>query len=75
VREDQAHVRVPAADLERVLAERRDSAPGVTEHGDAALVGEREHGLEVRVVERERLGARVQLDAAGAGVERALRPR
>ena len=36
------------------------------------LVGEREDRLQVWVIEREALGARVQLDAAGAGGERAL---
>ena len=59
VGEDQAHVRVPAARLERVPAERGDPAPGVAEHREVALVRERKDRLQVGMVQREALGARV----------------
>ena len=53
------------AGLERVPSERGDAAAGVAEDRQALLVREREDRLQVGMVEREALGARVQLDAAG----------
>ena len=50
----------------------RQPAAGVDQHGEAALAGEREDVLEARVVDPEGLGARMQLDAAGAEVDAAL---
>ena len=69
VREDQAQVRVARAHLDRVPAEGRDAAAGVAEDRQPPLVGEREHGGQVGVVEIEALGARVKLDAARPGIE------
>ena len=70
--EDEAHARVPARGLEGVPAQRGDAAPRVHQHREAALVREGEHRREAGVVERELLGARMELDAARAAVERAL---
>ena len=72
VREDQAHPGVPAGGLDRVPPERRNAAAGMHEHRQAPLVRQREHRLQRRVVERELLRARVQLDPARAAAERAL---
>ena len=47
-------------------------AAGVAEHGQAPLVGQREHVLQRRMVEREALGARVELDPARARRQAAL---
>ena len=70
--QDQPRVRVAAGQLEGVAAERRDAAPGVHEDRQPPLVGQREQPLDLRMVEREPLGARVQLDPARAAREAAL---
>ena len=72
VGEDQPRVRELAGQLDGVQAERRDPAAGVDQDRQRALVGERDQRPHAGVVERELLGARVQLDPAGAGVEAAL---
>ena len=71
--EDQRRVRVALGEPHGVLAQRRDPAAGVDQHGHAALVGERDQLGDRRLVHAELLGARVQLDPARAGVERAPR--
>ena len=53
--------------------DRRQAAAGVDEDRDAALGREREDGREPLVVEQELLGARMELDPAGAEVEAAAR--
>ena len=65
-------LRERARELDGVDAERGDPAAGVDEDGQLALVGEGGELAHGGVVERELLGARVQLDALGAGVQRAL---
>ena len=55
------------------VGDRRQAAAAVDEHGDATLRGEREDGLEPRVVRQEALRARVELDAARAEVDAAAR--
>ena len=64
--QDQAHPGIARAGLERVPAERRDAAAGVAEHRQALRIREREHPFERRMVEREALGAGVELDPARA---------
>ena len=59
--------------LRQVLADRRHAAAGVDQHRQAVLLGQREHRVEPVVVDGELLGARVQLDAAGAEREAAAR--
>ena len=54
---------------EGVLAECGDSATRVDQHRDPALVGDREDTPHRCLVEREGVGARVELDAASTGVE------
>ncbi len=71
--EDQAGVGIGVGEPDRVAAERRYAAAGVDEDRHAALGGEGEQRLDAGDAEREALGARVQLDADGAGVEAALR--
>jgi len=71
MREDQLGVRELARQRDGVLAERRDAAAGVDQHRHAPLVRERDELAHGGDVEPEPLGARVQLDAAGAGVQRA----
>ena len=70
--EDHAGVGVVARVADHVLAQRRDPAPGVDQDRERALVREREQPRHVRVVERELLGARMQLDAAAPWRERPL---
>ena len=67
VGEDQAGVRELLGQLDRVQAERRDAAAGVDQHRQRALVGERDQGPHDRMIERELLGAGMQLDPACAG--------
>ena len=55
-----------------MTAEGGDPAAGVHQHGQAPLVGQREHRPQGGVVEREALCARVQLDAPGPGGQAAL---
>ena len=50
--------------------ERRDPASGVDEHRQRALVGDRDELADGRVVEREVLGARVELDPPRPRVKR-----
>ena len=70
--EDQPGVGELLGELDGVQAERRDPAAGVDQDRQRALVGERDDRVDLRVVERELLGARVELDPLGAGRERAL---
>ena len=60
---------IRSAGFHHVLAERRNPAAGVDQDRHAALLGDLEQVADLRVVEREPLGARVQLDATSAGVE------
>ena len=53
-------------------AERRDPAAGVDQDRQPPLVCDRDQVADRGVVEREPLGARVELDPARAGVERPL---
>jgi hypothetical protein len=72
VSEDERQLGVTGADGQRVTAQGRDAAPGMGQHRAAAFGRHGEHGLEALVVEPEALGARVELDAPGAGVQRPL---
>ena len=69
--EDQLGARELAAEAHGVLAERRDAAPRVDQHRHAALVRERDEVAHGGLGEVEALRARVQLDAARAGVQAA----
>ena len=62
VGEDQPGVRELLGELDGVQAEGRDAAAGVDQHRQRALVGERDQGPDRRVIERELLGAGMQLD-------------
>ena len=55
------------------VRDRRQTAAAVDQDRHPALRGEREHGLEPRVVGQEPLRPRVQLDPARAEVEAARR--
>ena len=70
--EDQPRVTKLSGELERVASEGGNSAPGVDEDRQAALVSDRDEVAHRGQVEGEGLGARVELDPPGAGVERAL---
>ena len=61
-----------SASCDGVQTERGDPAAGVDQDGQRALVRERDDRVNLRVVERELLGARVELDPLRAGGERAL---
>ena len=67
--EDQPGARELSREPDAVAAERRDAAAGVDQHARPALVGERHELAHRRLAEHEALGARVQLDAAGARVQ------
>ena len=69
--QDQLRVGELAAERDGVLPERRDPAAGVDQHRHAPLVRERDEAAHGGLVEAELLGARVQLDPARAGVQRA----
>ena len=68
--EDQPRVREVAGELDSVQPERRDPAAGVDQDRQRALVGERDDLADDRVIKREVLGARVELDPARPRVER-----
>ncbi len=70
--EDQARVGELARELERVAAERGDAAAGVDQHGQPALVCDRDEVADRGLVQREPLGPRMELDPARAGVQRPL---
>jgi hypothetical protein len=72
VRQDQAGAGELACQLYGVAAQRRDPAPRVHEHRQVALAGEGEDITQGGVVEREALGARVQLDPPSSGLQAAL---
>ncbi len=72
VREDQERVGIAGRLGGELLADRGHAAPGVDQDRDAVLRRHPEDRVEAVVVELEGLGARVQLDAARAGRERAL---
>ena len=71
--EDHPRLGELAGEPHGVLAERRDPAAGVDEHRRLVLVRHRHQLAHQRLGERELLGPRVQLDAAGAGLEAAAR--
>ena len=73
VRDDQLRLRVRIDEPEQVVGDRRQAAPAVDEDRHPALRSEREHRRQPLVVEQELLGARMELDAAGAEVEAAGR--
>ena len=73
VGEDQLRARVRVDEALEAGRDRRQAPAGMDEDRDAALGGEREDGCEPLVVEKELLGARVELDAARAEVEAAAR--
>ena len=75
VGEDQRGVRVALRELHGQLAEGRDAAPGVDQHRHSPLAGQRDELGHRRLAHPELLGARVELDPARAGVERAPRLR
>ena len=67
--EDQPRVGELLGELDGVQPERGDPAAGVDQDGQRALVRERDDRADRRVVERELLGARVELDPLRAGGE------
>ena len=73
VGEDDPRVGKLARELHGVAAQGRDAAAGVDQDREAALVGEGAQLAHRRVIERELLGAGMQLDALGARGERTLR--
>ena len=70
--QDQAGVWEVLGQLDGVQAERRNPPAGVDQDRERALVGERDQWLDARVIERELLGAGVELDPARAVVEAPL---
>ena len=70
--EDQPRVGELTGELDGMQAERRDAASGVDQHRQPALVGQRDDVPHARVVERELLGPRMELDPARPARERAL---
>ena len=71
--QDQPGVREVLRELDRVQTERRDAAARVDQNRQRALVRQRCEVTDGRVVEGERLRARVELDPPRAGVQRPLR--
>ncbi len=72
VGEDQHDLGVAQRELGEPLGDRRQAAAGVDQDRHARLFGDLEDPLQLVAVEGELLGARVQLDPAGAGGEAAL---
>ena len=73
VRDDQRRLRVAVDERAQAVGDRRQAAAAVDQDRHAALGRELEDRREPLVAGVELLGARVQLDAAGAGVEAAAR--
>ena len=71
MRDDELDALVAHDERLEVLRDRRQPAAAVDEDRDGSLDGEREDRLQALVVERERLGARVELDPLRAEVEAA----
>ena len=72
VGEDDPRARIAPGEVQRVAPERRDPAARVHDHGHAPLIGDSEDRLRLGLLEPELLGARMELDAASAGIEAAL---
>ena len=72
VGQDQLRVRMALDQVAQVVGDRGQAAAGVDQDGHAPLGRDAEHRVQGALAEVEGLGARMQLDAAGAGVERAL---
>ena len=64
VRQDQNHIRVAQGEVGQAVGDRGHSTARVDQDRNLGFFGERKDGIHLRAVERERLGARVQLDAA-----------
>ena len=73
MREDQLRVRVARGERKGIVSKGGNAAPGVNQDRDAALAGERDERLDRRMVEREALGTRMELDPARPGREAAAR--
>ena len=73
VSDDQADIGVAVDECRQVIADRREAAAAVDQDRDVALDGEREDVVEAPVTDRELLGARMELDPAGAEIEAADR--
>ena len=71
VGDDQLRLRVPVDEPREVVGDRRQAAPAVDEDGHPTLRREGEDRVEPIVVQKEALGAGMQLDAARAAVEAA----
>ena len=72
VREDQPCVRELPGQLDGVQTERGNPPAGVDQHRQRPLVGERDQIPDLWMVERELLGAGMELDPASPGREAAL---
>ncbi len=69
MRDDQRRWRVAVEQAGERVRDRRKAAATVDQDRDAPLGGKREDGLQARVIGKEALGARVELDAARAEVD------
>ena len=73
MRDDQVDALVSSDERLEVLGDRRQPSAAVDENRNRTLDGELEDRLEASIVEGERLGAGVELDASRTEVEAALR--
>jgi hypothetical protein len=72
VSQDQPCVREIPGQLDGVQTERGNPPAGVDQHRQRPLVGERDQIPDLRMVERELLGAGMELDPASPGREAPL---
>ena len=72
VGDDQLRFRVRVGEAPEVVRDRRQAATAVDEDRNLPLGRQLEHRRQPLVVEEEALGARMELDAAGAEVEAAF---
>ncbi len=72
VRQDERRLRIPLAERQRVAAEGGDPEPGVDDHGQSPLRGDRQHRRHTRMPQIEPLRPRMQLHSPGTGGQTAL---
>ena len=73
VGDDQLRLRIRVDETPEVVGDRRQAAPAVNEDRNPPLGRQLEHRRQSLVVQEKALGARMELDAAGAEVEAPLR--
>ena len=73
VGDDQLRLRIRVGEAPEVVGDRRQAAPAVNEDRNLPLGRQLEDRRQSLVVQEEALGARMELDAAGAEVEAPFR--